>query len=667
MAVGAANDSTIQFSVQPSVNRLLRQLKRQEVGLYNCINSVIDDVLFVKEIANIYPSLSLVANLRCGLWYAPDCAGTCYFKSTDGHYGNWGFSYTRLNLHIAHLAASQSGCLIVDATRRGKTFPDAFTKTTPIWAAVLNRAIGLVRKQHSTDAGATHGLSTAEDECYWDTELHVPPWISANEANQISMRLDGWAQQLLQVGADVAGLAAVLKKPLRPLWLSQRSHIWLNEVAHPADLPFTPLILISASLPDARQRRIARVGKTDEGGWTFEYVPGAGDDEESWARGLTPQLLWAHKEELVSAGPEGVHEVVRRIVCEGAAEATQQEEAGPARQLPGSFLPGAPNARPAEGGLHNLAPVGARGCRSASPHCTGNGLYWIGGTGIAVGSWGAGKAPDVWSHADAVLCLATHEHPSMQGEAKTGIHLRRPRAAAPVRPGDIVDCYEITGATDPAERPVITRYLHLPIRDAKHARRDLQAHLPAALQFLSHHLGCKRRVLIHDTDGLDVCVCVALALLIACFTSKPPDSSSAGAACSAANLEFCKVYRPPPSNPAPPAKQAGTACSSQDRKQHDVCQERDVGEPQHVSNVTIPADAAEANDLAPVDSTKFADVCISAQPQGSGEVAAEVTKGEVRQRLALVSGYYPSARPTRGCLKQVYNFFQQEKLLCEGL
>lgn len=33
-----------------------------------------------------------------------------------------------------------------------------------------------------------------------------------------------------------------------------------------------------------------------EGGWTYEYVPGAGDDEESWGRGLTPQLLWAHKE-----------------------------------------------------------------------------------------------------------------------------------------------------------------------------------------------------------------------------------------------------------------------------------------------------------------------------------------------------------------------------------
>lgn len=129
MAVGSSDDTTIQLSVQPSVNRLLRQLKRQEVGLYNCINSVIDDVLFVKEISNIYPSLSLIANLRCGLWYAPDCAGTCYFKSTDGHYGNWGFSHTRLNLHIAHLAAVENGCLIVDATRRGKTFPVSLPET----------------------------------------------------------------------------------------------------------------------------------------------------------------------------------------------------------------------------------------------------------------------------------------------------------------------------------------------------------------------------------------------------------------------------------------------------------------------------------------------------------------------------------------------------------
>lgn len=43
----------------------------------------------------------------------------------------------------------------------------------------------------------------------------------------------------------------------------------------------------------------AEAGMTEEGGWNFEYVPGAGDDEESWAKGLTPQLLWSHKQALL--------------------------------------------------------------------------------------------------------------------------------------------------------------------------------------------------------------------------------------------------------------------------------------------------------------------------------------------------------------------------------
>lgn len=63
---------------------------------------------------------------------------------------------------------------------------------------------------------------------------------------------------LLQVDADLAGLARRLKKPLRPLWISQESRIWIDQVAHPDDLPFTPVILVSASLPNARQRRFAR-------------------------------------------------------------------------------------------------------------------------------------------------------------------------------------------------------------------------------------------------------------------------------------------------------------------------------------------------------------------------------------------------------------------------
>ena len=218
----------------PSVSQVLRELKRQEVGLYNCVCSVLSDVAFVREITLLYSPLPLLANLRCGLWYAPNHVSTCYFKSTDGHYGNWGFSCTRLNLHTARLAAERGGCIIVDATRRGKSFPvsglspllflsraesmrivechslhavqDAFSKTVPIWCTVLNRAISNVRQQLQQKGCASSGGKPEAflDLCDWDCDLHLPAWVPANEANHISMRLDSWCQELLQVAESRA-------------------------------------------------------------------------------------------------------------------------------------------------------------------------------------------------------------------------------------------------------------------------------------------------------------------------------------------------------------------------------------------------------------------------------------------------------------------------------
>lgn len=39
------------------------------------------------------------------------------------------------------LVGQKGGCIIVDSTRKGKRFPDSMSKTIPIWACVLNRAI----------------------------------------------------------------------------------------------------------------------------------------------------------------------------------------------------------------------------------------------------------------------------------------------------------------------------------------------------------------------------------------------------------------------------------------------------------------------------------------------------------------------------------------------
>lgn len=111
------------------------------------------------------------------------------------------------------------------------------------------------------------------------------------------------------------------------------------------------------------------------------------------------------------------------------------------------------------------------------------------------------------------------------------------------------------------------------------------------------------------------------------------------------------------------AERTTSAAGSQGRKEEAASQKC----MRHASTVMTPAIAAEVKYLAPVQSAKSAKACIGAWPQSSREAAVpEVTKGDVRQRLALVSGYYPSARPTRGSLKQVYNFFQQAKLLSGG-
>ena len=34
-------------------------------------------------------------------------------------------------------------------------------------------------------------------------------------------------------------------------------------------------------------------------GEVFSYVPGAGDDEESWAFGLTPKLFWDNRQAIL--------------------------------------------------------------------------------------------------------------------------------------------------------------------------------------------------------------------------------------------------------------------------------------------------------------------------------------------------------------------------------
>lgn len=157
--------------------------------LFNRLHSISSDSAFVQKIAADYNGrFDVIPNQRCGTWYCdPSSSSTtyAYFKSTDGHTGNWGFNMRRSNLPFAELAEKNGGVILVDSTRRGKRMPDALSKTVPIWCAVINRAV------------ARRGRKEAREVDGWDEELYTPPnVVSPSEKAQIEDRLDEWAEIL---------------------------------------------------------------------------------------------------------------------------------------------------------------------------------------------------------------------------------------------------------------------------------------------------------------------------------------------------------------------------------------------------------------------------------------------------------------------------------------
>lgn len=66
------------------------------------------------------------------------------------------------------------------------------------------------------------------------------------------------------------------------------------------ELPFLPIICVSVS-------------KTSDGIHN-SYIQGAGDDEESWAMGLTPKLFWENKDFLFGQSYIGIEERLQTIL-----------------------------------------------------------------------------------------------------------------------------------------------------------------------------------------------------------------------------------------------------------------------------------------------------------------------------------------------------------------
>ncbi|XP_074280912.1 tRNA A64-2'-O-ribosylphosphate transferase isoform X1 [Silene latifolia] len=453
-----------------SIYKATRSIKKRHNSLYNALRSIYQDSIFVSEISQLWPQLPLLANLRCGLWYFSNFYETCYFKSTDGHNNNWSFNTSRLNLHVALLAGQKGGCIIVDSTRKGKRFPDSMSKTIPIWTCVLNRAIQRYRNIRHKDENIKHVDDNVDCEASeetsidWDCSLHLPLFISKTERASIERCLDEFTVRLEESGADISSLAMSLRKPLRPLWISQKSVIWLNEVPDHDSWNFTPIILVSASSQDGF---IQHRGSTE---FSWNYIPGAGDDEESWARGLTPILFWSHVYDLINCEPNLCNRKVAEIVEADRVYRAQRGLDAPQISVKSQKSSGSNEHEKLP--LHSKLEAMKIGEWSSSKGISA--ICWLGSTNVAVSTTQAA------ANTPAVDC--------------------------------ILNCDKELLNVDPSYR-----YFHLSTVGSKFDRFSLLNNLPAGMKFARSNLIQGKSLLVCCHDGEDISVCVCLAILISFF------------------------------------------------------------------------------------------------------------------------------------------------------
>jgi tRNA A64-2'-O-ribosylphosphate transferase len=149
-------------------------------GALNRLKSIFYDAESVSKTFSNWPDIEIIANLRAGKWYCSDpSVKTCYFKSTDGHNGKWDFNTRRLNIPLLETLLSGNAVMIVDATaNRRKVYPDALSKTIPIWIYVMNQLISSVNRQQLSAVKLPRFISETEKANLLEVlSLKSPEWL----------------------------------------------------------------------------------------------------------------------------------------------------------------------------------------------------------------------------------------------------------------------------------------------------------------------------------------------------------------------------------------------------------------------------------------------------------------------------------------------------------
>ena len=297
--------------VLSSLSQISKDIRRENKSLRNRLQSIyLDHNFLTNEVIPYFPNYPIIPNERCGLWYCDPktYTQTSYFKSTDGHTGQWDFSTRRLNFHLLNTLKEHGGIIIVDSTRRGKRIPDAQSKTIPIWCAVLNTlmatAVGTKFKPEET--------------------LYVPPEaVSKSEYELILERLPDFVRKLSEL--DIVNGRQLYEmlggRFLRPFWVYPGSPILQastdiftgqHDGSHwevSEDENIIPVILCTVSYQ-------AQDGLDKQFG--FSYVQGAADDHELWSNGLTPTVFWSNVDQLTdrSKTDEELVAITKRLLSE---------------------------------------------------------------------------------------------------------------------------------------------------------------------------------------------------------------------------------------------------------------------------------------------------------------------------------------------------------------
>lgn len=341
--------------VQRETNRARNRLLSIRYDVETYINPLMRTMRCIAPTTESWP---ILANHRCGTWYTGETSTqACYFKSVDGHVGTWNFSLKRLNLHVVRTVAQTDGCFIMDASRT-KVYPDSLSRTIPIWAAVLNRFVARVRRERALDV----------DDSFWDEQLYTPESISDEEHETIENLLNDRVHQLYSSGAIIhpGELIKMMIKPIRPVWIARQadSETILGELEHLVTKYFV-VVCVSCS---GSINGIMSIAQNN-----FIYSPGSADDEESWARGLTPREFWAHVDD---------------ILCTSfSCDDTDRK-------------------------IDEIVAMKARG--DGEP-LEGSNAQELGCTGVWIGSRRAGRPPDCWDRFDAILNVTTTEYKQMNG------------------------------------------------------------------------------------------------------------------------------------------------------------------------------------------------------------------------------------------------------------